>query len=100
MTLGDGVRRDVATVTDEERERLRDAFLQLDTSKYTYPDGVNYWDKQEEVHKGAHTAGQDVHGGRAFCRGTGSCATGWNACCVRSIHSSPCTTGTGPPIPA
>jgi hypothetical protein len=66
MALGDGIRRDVATVTDDERRRLRDAFQQLDTSKYTYPDGVTYWDKQEEVHLGAHAAGQDVHGGRAF----------------------------------
>ncbi|MFJ7244327.1 tyrosinase family protein [Kitasatospora sp. NPDC098652] len=56
----------MATVTKEERERLRDAFLQLDGGKYVYPDGVTYWDKQEEVHKGAHVAGQDVHGGRAF----------------------------------
>ncbi|MFF7647529.1 tyrosinase family protein [Streptomyces canus] len=66
MALGDGIRRDVATVSEEERGRLRDAFLQLDTTKYTYPDGVTYWDKQEEVHKGAHVAGQDVHGGPAF----------------------------------
>ncbi|MEU6141127.1 tyrosinase family protein [Streptomyces sp. NPDC047081] len=66
MVLGDGVRRDVARVSEDERVRLREAFQQLDTSKYTFPDGVTYWDKQEEVHKGAHAAGQDVHGGPAF----------------------------------
>ena len=66
MAIGDGIRRDVATVSEEERERLRDAFLLLDTTKYAYPDGVTYWDRQEEVHKGAHAAGQDVHGGPAF----------------------------------
>jgi hypothetical protein len=32
----------------------------------SYPDGVTYWDKQEEIHKNAHAAGQDVHGGPAF----------------------------------
>ncbi|MFE4599710.1 tyrosinase family protein [Kitasatospora indigofera] len=53
-------------MSQEERDRLRDAFLQLDSMKYTYPDGVTFWDKQEEVHKGAHAAGQDVHGGPAF----------------------------------
>ncbi|GAB7184450.1 hypothetical protein ATKI12_4281 [Kitasatospora sp. Ki12] len=66
MTLGDGTRRDVATITDDERRRLKEAFQQLDSGKFTYPDGVTFWDKQEEVHKGAHVAGQDVHGGRAF----------------------------------
>ncbi len=65
MTLGDGIRRNVATISQEERERLRDAFLQLDTTKF-YPDGVSYWDKQEEIHKNAHLAGQDVHFGPAF----------------------------------
>ena len=50
MAIGDAIRRDVATVSEEERARLRDAFLLLDTTKYAYPDGVTYWDKQEEVH--------------------------------------------------
>ena len=65
MALGDGIRRNVATVSTEERNRLRDAFLQLDNAKF-YPDGVSYWDKQEDIHKEAHLAGQDVHGGPAF----------------------------------
>src|SRR5437588_2752771 len=65
MTLGDGIRRNVAMISQEERDRLRDAFLQLDTTKF-YPDGVSYWDKQEDIHKDAHAGGQDVHGGPAF----------------------------------
>jgi hypothetical protein len=65
MALGDGIRRNVAKVSPEERNRLRDAFIQLDTSKF-YPDGVSFWDKQEDIHKEAHGAGQDVHGGPAF----------------------------------
>lgn len=69
MTIGDGIRRNVATITAEERNRLRDAFRKLDNQmdpSVLYPDGVTYWDKQEQVHKAAHTAGQDVHGGPAF----------------------------------
>lgn len=54
------IRRNVATITQKERERLRDAIVQLDTS-YTYPDGVSYWDKQDEIHQATH-----VHGGPAF----------------------------------
>jgi hypothetical protein len=44
---------------------LRDAFIKLDTTKF-YPDGVSYWDKQEDIHKNAHAGGSDVHGGPAF----------------------------------
>jgi hypothetical protein len=54
------IRRNVATISAEERERLRDAIIQLDTS-YAYPDGVSYWDKQDEIHQATH-----VHGGPAF----------------------------------
>ena len=33
-----------------------------DTTK-VYPDGVTFWDKQEDIHKSAHAGGQDVHSG-------------------------------------
>lgn len=39
MALGDGVRRSIAHVSQEERHRLRDAFIALDTTQ-VYPDGV------------------------------------------------------------
>jgi hypothetical protein len=65
MTLGDGIRRNVAKISPEERKRLSDAFIKLDTTKF-YPDGVSYWDKQEDIHKNAHAGGSDVHGGPAF----------------------------------
>jgi hypothetical protein len=65
MALGDGVRRNAATVSAAERIRLRDAILQLDTTKL-FPDGVSYWDKQEEIHKSGHAGGTDVHSGPAF----------------------------------
>jgi hypothetical protein len=65
MALGDGIRRDVATISQAERDLLLDAFLKLDTAKF-YPDGVSFWDKQEDIHKNAHFAGLDVHSGPAF----------------------------------
>lgn len=67
MTLGDGIRRNVAYVPVEERNRLRDAFRALNSADFTFPDKVTYWDKQEQIHKNAHTTGHsDVHGGPAF----------------------------------
>lgn len=65
MALGDGVRRNIAKVSKAERDRLRDAFIALDTTQF-YPDGVSHWDKQEEIHKSAHAGGQDVHSGPGF----------------------------------
>src|SRR5450755_1390580 len=65
MALGDGIRRNVAEITQAERDLLRGAFLTLDTTTL-YPDGVTYWDKQEQVHVAAHFAGADVHTGPAF----------------------------------
>jgi hypothetical protein len=65
MPLGDGIRRNVAKISQQERDRLRDAFLALDTSKF-YPDGVSVFDKQEDIHKAGHPGGSDVHSGPAF----------------------------------
>ncbi len=65
MAIGDGIRRNVARISQAERYRLIYAFLALDKTKI-YPDGVTYWDKQEEIHKNAHAGGQDVHSGPAF----------------------------------
>jgi hypothetical protein len=65
MALGDGVRRDIALVSEAERNRFIDAIVKLDTTKF-FPDGVSYWDKQEDIHKNAHFSGVDVHSGPAF----------------------------------
>ncbi len=65
MPAGDGVRRNVAQISADERNRLRDAFIALDTTKM-FPDGVTFWDKQEQIHKSAHAGGQDVHSGPGF----------------------------------
>jgi hypothetical protein len=55
MALGDGVRRNVATISAAERTLLRDAFVALsDNPAFRYPDGVSYWDKQNEIHQATH----------------------------------------------
>lgn len=58
-TAGPTIRRNIAKVSLEERNKLRDAVLELDVR--TYPDGVSFWDKQDQIHQVTH-----VHGGPAF----------------------------------
>jgi hypothetical protein len=61
MTMGDGIRRNVAMISQEERRRLRDAFIALNRSRF-YPGnrndipagGVSYWFKQDEIHQSTH----------------------------------------------
>jgi hypothetical protein len=68
MALGDGIRRNISTVTIEERNRLRDAIIALHTN-FRYPGGrddspvggVTFWFKQDEIHARTH-----VHGCPAF----------------------------------
>ena len=67
MALGDGIRRNVATVSQEERRRLRDAIIAL--QRRSFPGnrndrpagGVTFWFKQDEIHQATH-----VHGGPEF----------------------------------
>ena len=67
MALGDGIRRNVATVSQNERDRLRDAIITLHTKHYpgirsdVPTGGVSKWFKQDEIH--AHT---HVHNCPAF----------------------------------
>ena len=67
MPIGDGLRRNIATVSQAERNRLRDAIIALHHRFYpggrndTPTGGVSYWFKQDEIH--AHT---HVHGCPAF----------------------------------
>jgi hypothetical protein len=67
MALGDGIRRNIATVSAAERNRFRDAIIALNQkffpgSKTDFPAGhVSYWFKQDEIHQATH-----VHGGPAF----------------------------------
>lgn len=60
MALGDGIRRDIAKVSPEERQRFRDALLQLDLAAL-YPGGPSKWDIQDAIHQATH-----VHNGPAF----------------------------------
>jgi hypothetical protein len=53
------VRRNVAMVSEAERNKLRDAILALDKKKYQ--DLVSYWLKQDQIHQATH-----VHEGPAF----------------------------------
>jgi hypothetical protein len=59
MTLGDGIRRNAATVSQQERDRLIAAVREIDKRKYW--DLVSYWDKQDQIHQATH-----VHNGPAF----------------------------------
>ena len=59
MPIGDGVRRNIAHISTEERMRFRDAVVELN-SRY-YPDNISKWVKQDRIHQATH-----VHGGPAF----------------------------------
>ena len=67
MALGDGIRRNIATVTQAERDRFRDAIIALNHQFYpggrgdTPVGGVSYWFTQDEIHQSTH-----VHGCPAF----------------------------------
>jgi len=67
MTLGDGIRRNIAHIDPAERALLRDAFLELNrrffpgTRADSPPGGVTWWFKQDEIHQATH-----VHGTSEF----------------------------------
>ena len=67
MALGDGIRRNIASVEPAERALLKDAFVKLMGRKYPgfrddpVPGGVTWWFKQDEIHAATH-----VHGGPEF----------------------------------
>jgi hypothetical protein len=67
MALGDGIRRNIASVDPTERALLRDAFVQLNHRFFggsrtdAIPGGVSWWFKQDEIHQATH-----VHGGPEF----------------------------------
>src|SRR6266487_705669 len=67
MALGDGIRRNIATVTKAERDRFRNAIIALNHQFYpggrgdTPVGGVSYWFKQDEIHQSTH-----VHNCPAF----------------------------------
>jgi hypothetical protein len=77
--LGDGIRRNIATISDEERTLFVNAIRKLDdpTSAFVYGNNagqqaadangnITYWDMMEQIHKDAHAHGIDVHVGPAF----------------------------------
>ena len=71
MALGDGIRRNIATITEEERILFVDAIRQLDSAAFVYPNNVGhegadaagnitYWDMMEQIHKDGHAHGGSV----------------------------------------
>jgi len=79
MALGDGIRRNIATISTEERNLFVAAIRQLDNpaSSFVYPNNnghesadaggnITYWDMMEQIHKDGHAHGSDVHTGPAF----------------------------------
>src|SRR4051794_4609219 len=68
MFMADGVRKNVAKISAAERNKLRDAIIELNRRYYPgdkndlpLPGGVSFWFKQDEIHQATH-----VHGGPAF----------------------------------
>ncbi len=68
MALGDGIRRNIMTVSPQERQRFINAIKQLNQglhfpgSRTDFPaGGVSYWFKQDEIHQATH-----IHGVPAF----------------------------------
>jgi len=68
MALGDGIRRNIASVEPSERTLLRDALLALNDRSFPgnrtdapVPGGVTWWFKQDEIHQATH-----VHHGPEF----------------------------------
>ncbi len=67
MALGDGIRRNIASVDPTERALLRDALVAINhryfpgTRTDAIPGGVTWWFKQDEIHQATH-----VHGGPEF----------------------------------
>jgi hypothetical protein len=67
MALGDGIRRNIASVDPAERAMLRDALIELNQRRFpgtrtdSPPGGVTWWFKQDEIHQATH-----VHRGPEF----------------------------------
>jgi hypothetical protein len=67
MALGDGIRRNIASVDPAERALLRDALIKLNHLYFpgnradAVPGSVSWWFKQDEIHQATH-----VHGGPEF----------------------------------
>src|SRR5215213_7790870 len=67
MALGDGIRRNIASIDPAERALLRNALIAINHRFFpgsrtdAIPGGVSWWFKQDEIHQATH-----VHGGPEF----------------------------------
>src|SRR5262249_16249544 len=67
VPVGDGIRRNVAEITQAERDSLRNAFLTLnDVGSEAYSDGVTKWFKQDQIHMATHVHAFPPYRGIAF----------------------------------
>ena len=63
MALGDGIRRNILSVSQAERDRFRNAIIELNHrtfpgSRTDFPaGGVTQWFKQDEIHQATHAHG-------------------------------------------
>jgi hypothetical protein len=69
LVLGDGVRRNIASVDPSERAMLKDAFIELNKRRFPgsrddrpAPGGVTWWFKQDEIHHMCMVALNFCHG--------------------------------------
>lgn len=60
MSIGQGARRNIVTLSPDEIIRFRNSIIKLHQS-ISFPDGVSGWFKQDQIHQATH-----VHGGPAF----------------------------------
>jgi hypothetical protein len=58
-------RRNAASVTQAERDAYVQAILAADTADFAFPDGVTFWDKQNDIHS-AGPVQSAAHGNPAF----------------------------------
>jgi len=64
--LGDGIRRNIATVSKQEWDQFVAAIKKLNDGSLTYSDGRTFFQKQEWVHWAGHDFAHEVGGGVAF----------------------------------
>jgi hypothetical protein len=82
--MANGVRKNIALVHPTERNKLLNAILGLKRQLF-FPDGYSYWDKQNQIHRIAHTGGINVHSGYSFL--PESIETTCRNCSAPSLHS-------------
>src|SRR5712691_1320102 len=67
MTLGDGIRRNIAKVSQAERDRFVQAVQKMHNDPaFQFSDGVGFFQKQEQTHELAHGSAVSPHDPAVF----------------------------------